>query len=148
MSQSFLNPPLTDYRPLYPDFLLSVNLYNLIRVWSCWLMSLFVSLPFSFSCYLVPSFSPLIEHLLCTRCVLRGFPDGANGKEPTCKCRRSKRLQFHPWVRKTLWRRKWQPTPMFLLGESHDRGAWWTTVHGVTESKTLQKWLSTQASVF
>jgi len=23
------------------------------------------------------------------------------------------------WVRKILWRRKWQPTPVFLLGESH-----------------------------
>ena len=52
LSQSFLNPTLTDYSPLYPDFLLSVSLSNLIGVWSCWLMSLFVSLPFyfSFSC--------------------------------------------------------------------------------------------------
>ena len=24
-----------------------------------------------------------------------------------------------PWVGKTPWRRKWQPTPVFLLGESH-----------------------------
>ena len=27
--------------------------------------------------------------------------------------------QFHPWVKKFLWRRKWQPTPGFLPGESH-----------------------------
>jgi len=26
---------------------------------------------------------------------------------------------FDPWVRKTPWRRKWQPTPVFLPGESH-----------------------------
>ena len=26
---------------------------------------------------------------------------------------------FSPWVRKILWRRKWQPTPVFLPGESH-----------------------------
>ena len=26
---------------------------------------------------------------------------------------------FDPWVRKILWRRKWQHTPVFLLGESH-----------------------------
>ena len=26
---------------------------------------------------------------------------------------------FHPWVRKILWRRKWQPTPVFLPGKSH-----------------------------
>ena len=26
--------------------------------------------------------------------------------------------------------------PVFLPGKSHDRGAWWTTVHGVTKSWT------------
>ena len=26
---------------------------------------------------------------------------------------------FHPWVGKIPWRRKWQPTPVFLPGESH-----------------------------
>ena len=29
-----------------------------------------------------------------------GFPDGANGKEPTCQCRRHKRCSFHPWTGK------------------------------------------------
>ena len=28
---------------------------------------------------------------------------------------------FTPWVRKIPWRRKWQPTPVFLPGESHGR---------------------------
>ena len=28
-------------------------------------------------------------------------------------------LSFNPWVRKIPWRRKWQPTPVFLPGESH-----------------------------
>ena len=27
--------------------------------------------------------------------------------------------QFDPWVGKILWRRKWQPTPVVLPGESH-----------------------------
>ena len=27
--------------------------------------------------------------------------------------------RFNPWVRKTLWRREWQSTPVFLPGESH-----------------------------
>ena len=26
---------------------------------------------------------------------------------------------FNPWVRKIPWRRKWQPTPVFLPGKSH-----------------------------
>ena len=28
------------------------------------------------------------------------------------------------------WRRKWQPTPVFLPGNAMDREAWWTVVHG------------------
>ena len=27
--------------------------------------------------------------------------------------------RFDPWVGKIPWRRKWQPTPVFLPGESH-----------------------------
>ena len=27
--------------------------------------------------------------------------------------------KFDSWVGKTPWRRKWQPTPLFLPGESH-----------------------------
>ena len=49
----------------------------------------------------------------------KGFPGGANGKEPTCHCRKHKRCRFDPWVRKIPWRRAWQPTPVFLPGESH-----------------------------
>ena len=30
-------------------------------------------------------------------------------------------------------RRKWQPTPVFLLANPMVRGAWCATVHGVTE---------------
>ena len=29
------------------------------------------------------------------------------------------RSGFDPWVGKIPWRRKWQPTPVFLPGESH-----------------------------
>ena len=49
----------------------------------------------------------------------KGFPGGASGKELMCQSRRHKRCWFNPWVRKILWRRKWHPTPIFLLGESH-----------------------------
>ena len=44
---------------------------------------------------------------------------GAEGKEPTCQCRRPKRRGFDPWAGKIPWRRKWQPTPVFFPGESH-----------------------------
>ena len=42
----------------------------------------------------------------------------------------------------THWRRKWQPTPVFLPGESQGRGAWWAAVYGVAQSRTRLKWLS------
>ena len=46
-----------------------------------------------------------------------GFPPGASGREPACHCRRYKRRGFDPWVGKMFWRRKWQPTPVFLPGK-------------------------------
>ena len=50
------------------------------------------------------------------------FPDfsgGTSGKEPGCQCRRHKRCGFDPWVGKIPQRRKWQPTPVSLLGKLH-----------------------------
>ena len=35
------------------------------------------------------------------------------------QCRRQRRHGFDPWVGKIPWRRAWQPTPVFLPGESH-----------------------------
>ena len=40
-------------------------------------------------------------------------------KNPPANCRRCERCGFHPWVRKTPWRRKWQPTSVSLPGKSH-----------------------------
>ena len=51
------------------------------------------------------------------------FPGGAGGKEPACQGRRCKRPGFDPWVRKIPWKRAWQLTPVFLLGESHGHGS-------------------------
>ena len=50
---------------------------------------------------------------------IEGRPGGASGKEPTCHCKKYKRLGFGPWTGKMPWRRAWQTTPMFLPGESH-----------------------------
>ena len=44
------------------------------------------------------------------------------------------------------WRRKWQPTPVFLPGESQRRGAWWAAVYGVAQSRTRLKQLSSSSS--
>ena len=39
-------------------------------------------------------------------------------------------------VGKTPWRRAWQPTPVFLLRNPEDRGAWRAPVHGVAKRRT------------
>ena len=40
------------------------------------------------------------------------------------------------------WRRKWQPTPVFLPGESQGPRAWWAAVYGVAQSRIRLKRLS------
>ena len=47
------------------------------------------------------------------------FTGGTSSKESASQCRRYRRYGFHPWFRKLPWRRAWQPTPVFLPGESH-----------------------------
>ena len=47
-----------------------------------------------------------------------GFPGDTSGKECICQCRRHKRHSFDPWVGNIPWRRVWQPTAVFLPGES------------------------------
>ena len=48
-----------------------------------------------------------------------GLPGGTSDKEPACHCRRHKRCRVDPWVGNIPWRRTWQPTPVFLPGESY-----------------------------
>ena len=63
------------------------------------------------------------------------FPGGTSGKESTCQCRR---CRVHPWVGKIPWRRKWQPTPAFLPGESHGQRSLAGYSPWVAKSQTLQ----------
>ena len=65
---------------------------------------------------------------------------GASGKEPTCQSRRQKRPRFHPWIRKSPWRRAWQPTPAFLPRESHgQRSLTGDIVHRISKIPTQLK---------
>ena len=45
-----------------------------------------------------------------------GLPMRLSSKGCAHQCRR---WRFDPWIGKISWRRKWQPTPVFLLGKSH-----------------------------
>ena len=71
-------------------------------------------------------------HLLIPTKLLLGFPGGSVIKNlPAVQELQVKRVQY-----KIPWRRKWQPTPVFLPGKSVDRGAWQATVHRVAKSWT------------
>ena len=69
---------------------------------------------------------PLISGLI--------YPLGASHvvKESACQSRTHKK--FDPCVRKIPWRRAWQPTPVFLPGESL-----WTKQPGGLQSMELQR---------
>ena len=64
---------------------------------------------------------------------------GCRGLRQKRTCLRCGRSRFNPWVGKIPWRREWQPTPVFLPGESHGQRslegyslcghAWTTNTH-------------------
>ena len=46
------------------------------------------------------------------------------------------KLSWRGWSARTtihIWRRKWQPSSVFLPGNPMDRRAWWAIVHGITK---------------
>ena len=51
--------------------------------------------------------------------VLIGLTMRTGASHVSCQCGRPKRPWFDPWVEQIPWRRAWQPTPVFLPGESH-----------------------------
>ena len=61
------------------------------------------------------------------------FPSDSAVKDPPARIHQT---QFDPWVGKIPWRRKWQPTPVFLPGNPMDREALWATVYGVARVNT------------
>ena len=62
---------------------------------------------------------------------LGGLPRWLSGKESICQWRR---WGLDPWVGKIPWKRKWQPTPVFLPGKSP-----WTGETGRLQSMGSQR---------
>ena len=48
-----------------------------------------------------------------------GFWGGLVDKDSAYNAKDTDRRELNPWVGKILWRREWQPIPVFLPGESH-----------------------------
>ena len=75
------------------------------------------------------------------RTVKEGLPRWLSGKESACQSRRCKRCRFDPWVRKILWRRKWQPTPAYFPGKFHvQRDLVGSSPWGRKESGMTEHW--------
>ena len=71
---------------------------------------------------------------------LCSFPGGSEGKESACG-----RPRFNPWVGKIPYRREWQPTPVFLSGESHgQRSLVGYSPWGCTKLDTTEQLTGTQ----
>ena len=81
-------------------------------------------------------------------CHTQGLPWWLSGKESAYHCRRRRSHKFDPRVRKILWRKAWQPTPVFLPGKSHGQrslkgySSWSSIESHVTEQ------LNTQATMY
>ena len=71
-----------------------------------------------------------------------GFLGGPSGKEPTCQCRRYKRHRFNPWVGKEG---HGNPLQYSCLENHMDRGIWQATVHGIAQSQTWLKQISSSS---
>ena len=61
------------------------------------------------------------------------------------QCRGLRRHRFNPWVGKMPWRRRWQPTPAFLPGESHGQRSLAGYSLWVRKELDVTERLSTQA---
>ena len=74
------------------------------------------------------------------------FPRWHSGRESDCQWKRCKRCAFNTWVRKIPWRRKWQPTPIFLPGKFQELrslaaySSWGDKELDMTEQLNMHGW--------
>ena len=85
-----------------------------------------------------------IRHLFSY--LLGPFPDGANGKEPTCQYRDVRDTVSIPVLGRSPGVGNGNPLQCSCLENHMDRGAWQATVHRVTKSWTWLKQLGAQLS--
>ena len=73
-------------------------------------------------------------------CARWGFPGGSVVKNPPAM-QETPENRVQSLDQEGPWRRKWQPTLVFLPGKSHGQRNWWATDHGFAKSQTrLSDW--------
>ena len=70
------------------------------------------------------------------------LPQGLSGKESACQCRWPRRCQFNPWVGMIPWKRKWQPTLVFLPVKFHGQRSLVGNSPCVHRETDTTEWLS------
>ena len=71
-----------------------------------------------YSCITYGSVKYIILYITSLLLFILGFPGGLMIKNSPANAG-DKKHRLDPWVGKIPWRRKWQPTPVFLPGKSH-----------------------------
>ena len=113
-------------------------------------MNPFSSLEFKFHCSFLPISALLVtetEKAMATHSSILAWKIPWT-EEPGGLHSMGSRRVGHDWVTSLWlftfmhWRRKWQPAPVFLPGESQDSRAWWAAVYGAAQSWTRLKRLS------
>ena len=80
----------------------------------------FVYCPHHFCTYLKSFFIKFFKDFVSLTVKQKGgLSRWLSGRESTCQSRKCRSPGFDPSAAKIPWRRKWQPTPVFLPGKSH-----------------------------
>ena len=80
--------------------------------------------------------------LLISVSVLAGIPWWFSGLRIHLQCERHSRPGFNPWIRKILWRRQWQPTPVFLPGEFHGKRSLGGFIQSMGSQRVRHNWVT------
>ena len=109
-----LNPGLLHYRQIlyHLNHMCIYTCFSILQDRSYFTIYVYIYMSFYFTRHV--SVQEVTSNLLSTYWALH--TQWLNGKESICQCRRRR---CDSWVEMIPWRRKWQPTLIYLLGEFH-----------------------------
>ena len=104
---------------LCSDFIQLFSFFYCLPSWNFPLVTSWLKFHWVSFCLIdnMPCFTHCIDNIWSLLLILRA----SQGEESTCQCRRCRSCGLNPQFRKIPWRRKWQSTLVFLLGQSHEQ---------------------------